>query len=652
MFNECVQNVYNARGPKLNAKEVVRLQTALLDFSMKCYKGNLEQITLCLRNCVVSLQQARDNASSMQMAMSDSNFNTNINMPQQQQLAATLDPVATKELEKLLSIPLDELAMGVLKLDFYSDLIACLPWNNRRGVAVMMLKAVVGTSDGGKVPDTVKEIEELFTVIAPVLRGEYDMVPTSRSVNDSGVDQTTTLMAQLGVFTQQQQPVNDSYSGVDPIQYEQETALVAKLIGMINDSDTDALFQMLITVSNHLNTSRGASTAHAALVFASLKLARRIFDEQRQEVSDNSHEKEQAEDAACVETNVEGKKTNKDDATMDNEDGEEEETKNTTDETRDDEIKNKCDATKDDSTEETDENVTGQVTKPPAKEDTKPPGKEVIEPGESKSKNAAPKKISCRKVFVFIQQTISAFAQSCPDRGIKLYLEAALTSDKIGSGFLEGSDDRIIYGSITFELFSQSFLLYEKYVMADSRIQCRCVTFVIATLLACRSLAKKEYEELIMKTSKFAAKMIKISEQCEMVTRCAHLFYVIGDDDEQVVYANPQRCLECLQRALKLADSCNNADPSNLKLFVDLLDVYLYFFEEKNPSVTGNYITGLVALIKEQAKSSCNQYGQISPAISGAQSHFLQIVRHIKEMKEKETSSEYFNNIDVSAVVT
>jgi len=52
MFDDCVQNVYNARGPKLQAKEVIRLQTALLSFTMKCYKGNMENMTLCLNHCV------------------------------------------------------------------------------------------------------------------------------------------------------------------------------------------------------------------------------------------------------------------------------------------------------------------------------------------------------------------------------------------------------------------------------------------------------------------------------------------------------------------------------------------------------------------------------------------------------------------------
>jgi hypothetical protein len=107
-----------------------------------------------------------------------------------------------------------------------------------------------------------------------------------------------------------------------------------------------------------------------------------------------------------------------------------------------------------------------------------------------------------------------------------------------------------------------------------------------------------------------------------------------------------------LQRALKLADACTNSNPANVRLFVDLLEHYLYFFEKKHPSVTGNYITGLVALIKEHTGNLGPLGGHDSSAIGEAKAHFLEIVRHIKRMKEKAEKSEHFASIDVSSVST
>jgi hypothetical protein len=115
------------------------------------------------------------------------------------------------------------------------------------------------------------------------------------------------------------------------------------------------------------------------------------------------------------------------------------------------------------------------------------------------------------------------------------------------------------------------------------------------------------------------------------------------------IYSNPQRGLECLQRALKLADTCTNANPADLRLFVSLLEDYLNFFEKNNPSITGNYITGLVALVQEHAG---NRLVGDTSAVGEARAHFLEIVRFIKRKKDNPETSDKFSNIDVSGVPT
>jgi vacuolar protein sorting-associated protein 35 len=267
MMDECVQSVYNARGPKLQAKEVIRLQTALLSFSMKCYRGNLEQITLCLDNCVVALQQARANQALMQESR-------NVYMdPNAPRVLPQLEEVATKELETLLSIPLEELALGVLTLDHYANLIGFLPWANRRQVALTMLEAVC---KAGKSPTSMKEIEELFSVIAPVLREEHENI---RGQNTSQMQMTTNLMAGLGVSYQPSFGQADTGMPIqeDP-QYRKDAALVSKLIHLLHHQDTDIHFQMLEVARNHLNGGRMQKTGSPfiALVFAGLNLAKRI----------------------------------------------------------------------------------------------------------------------------------------------------------------------------------------------------------------------------------------------------------------------------------------------------------------------------------------------------------------------------------------
>jgi vacuolar protein sorting-associated protein 35 len=380
MIDECVQSVYNARGPKLQAKEVIRLQTSLLSFSMKCYRGNLEQITLCLDNCVVALQQARANQALMQEARAQ-NFD-----PNAPRVLPQLEQVATKELEKLLSIPLDELALGVLTLDHYANLIGFLPWANRRQLALTMLEAV---NKAGTSPESVKEIEELFSVIAPVLRDERDMAPgqNNMAAQNPSMDRTTNLMAGLGVSPQLMG--NGAYGQPGPgfpppqedPQYRKDAALVSKLIHLLNHENTDVQFEMLSVARHHLNAGKieRTGTAYMALVFSGLKLAKRILLEEIGEMpnskkSEDSKEEEMEdnEEAKEVETPEATPRTTDEDGETKAEDKEEEEDSppeetqvETVEDDKDDEEKPKTEVEDPSSNDETKEDAPQEVTEVP-----------------------------------------------------------------------------------------------------------------------------------------------------------------------------------------------------------------------------------------------------------------------------------------------
>ena len=97
----------------------------------------------------------------------------------------------------------------------------------------------------------------------------------------------------------------------------------------------------------------------------------------------------------------------------------------------------------------------------------------------------------------------------------------------------------------------------------------------------------------------------------------------------QKVYQNPQRVLECLQRALKLADICTTASPVNLQLFIDIFAKYVYFFENANPYITDRFISGLIALINEHI----NCIGVNNSVIRGTKEEFIHIVQYIERKK-------------------
>ena len=53
------------------------------------------------------------------------------------------------------------------------------------------------------------------------------------------------------------------------------------------------------------------------------------------------------------------------------------------------------------------------------------------------------------------------------------------------------------------------------------------------------------------------------------------------------LYRDGKRVLECLQRALRVADSCMETATS-IELFVEILDRYVYYFDQRNESVRGS----------------------------------------------------------------
>jgi vacuolar protein sorting-associated protein 35 len=225
---------------------------------------------------------------------------------------------------------------------------------------------------------------------------------------------------------------------------------------------------------------------------------------------------------------------------------------------------------------------------------------------------------------------------------VKLYLDVSLSADAF-VGICQGGQDTTDFATIAAEFLSQAFSTFEDKVL-DAKVQYRCLVSMVGTLMASKSLSKVQYESFITKTAQCSARLTKKQEQCHLVALCAHLFYPVGSSSSAVemMYSNPQRALECLQRCLKLADASTATNPSHVKLFVDVLEHYVFFFEKKNPSVTHGYISGLVALIKEHLSSLPGDEN-----LTEAKSQFLEVTRYILKKKEETDSAQLFAPVNL-----
>ena len=60
------------------------------------------------------------------------------------------------------------------------------------------------------------------------------------------------------------------------------------------------------------------------------------------------------------------------------------------------------------------------------------------------------------------------------------------------------------------------------------------------------------------------------------------------------LYRDGKRVLECLQRALRVADACMDTAVS-VELFVEILNRYVYYFDQQNETVSRSWRSAYVA---------------------------------------------------------
>ena len=240
---------------------------------------------------------------------------------------------------------------------------------------------------------------------------------------------------------------------------------------------------------------------------------------------------------------------------------------------------------------------------------------------------------SFRDIFISIQEFLVKFEKIDPLLVFQLYLDCSTVADSFDGVF----DDKSI---ISYDYLTRCFALYEENQFGP-RQQCQCIISLSKALLCQNSILGDDYEKLVTRTAQFAAKLARKEDQCVHVARCANLFYPVSDLAGQKL-VNPQRALECLQRALKLADSCATADSSNICLFIDILEHYLFLFENNCPVISAAYISGLVALTREHIRNALN-----SPEIEQTTDQLNNVIRYIQEAK---TRDERFASVEVELV--
>ncbi|RKU47670.1 Vacuolar protein sorting-associated protein 35 [Coniochaeta pulveracea] len=185
------------------------------------------------------------------------------------------------------------------------------------------------------------------------------------------------------------------------------------------------------------------------------------------------------------------------------------------------------------------------------------------------------------------------------------------------------------FEEVAYEFFAQAFTVYEEAV-SDSKAQFQAVCVIASALHTTRNFGKENYDTLITKCAQHASKLLRKPDQCRAVYLASHLWWATpiaanGEREETELYRDGKRVLECLQRALRVADSCMESATS-IELFVEILDRYVYYFDQRNESVTTKYLNGLIELIHSNLAG--NQ--QDSASIEASKKHFYHTLEIIK----------------------
>ncbi|GKT48165.1 vacuolar protein sorting-associated protein 4 [Colletotrichum spaethianum] len=225
-------------------------------------------------------------------------------------------------------------------------------------------------------------------------------------------------------------------------------------------------------------------------------------------------------------------------------------------------------------------------------------------------------------LFKFMHSALSTLytrvnGAGAAELALRLFCASGQTADMTG------------FEEVAYEFFAQAFTVYEEAI-SDSKAQFQAVCVIATALHQTRNFGKENYDTLITKCAQHGSKLLRKPDQCRAVYLASHLWWatpmaVNGETDETGLYRDGKRVLECLQRALRVADSCMETATS-IELFVEILDRYVYYFDQQNAAVTTKYLNGLIELIHSNLAG--NQ--QDSASVENSKRHFYHILESIK----------------------
>ncbi|KAF2724534.1 vacuolar protein sorting-associated protein 35 [Polychaeton citri CBS 116435] len=225
-------------------------------------------------------------------------------------------------------------------------------------------------------------------------------------------------------------------------------------------------------------------------------------------------------------------------------------------------------------------------------------------------------------LYKFVHTTLSSLytrssTPGVPDLVLRLFVACGQTATLCA------------HEDFAYEYFAQAFTIYEESI-SDSRSQFQAICVLASALSGCtHKFGRENYDTLITKCALHGSKLLKKPDQCRAVYLASHLWWGVGEKEKEDGeagkdnYRDGKRVLECLQRALRVADACMDTAVS-VELFVEILNRYVYYFDQENDAVTTKYLNGLIELIHSNLNTTDN-----ASALENPRRHFQRTLEYI-----------------------
>ncbi|GAB7356449.1 hypothetical protein MBLNU459_g7217t1 [Dothideomycetes sp. NU459] len=228
----------------------------------------------------------------------------------------------------------------------------------------------------------------------------------------------------------------------------------------------------------------------------------------------------------------------------------------------------------------------------------------------------------CHTLISLLYTRVSASGVS--DLALRLFVSCGTVADQCG------------FEEVAYEFYAQAFTVYEESV-SDSRAQFQAICVIAQALSVARGFSRENYDTLITKCALHGSKLLKKPDQCRAVYLASHLWWAVEKGQEEgaegkskegkELYRDGKRVLECLQRALRVADACMDTAVS-VELFVEILNRYVYYFDQENDAsplqVTTKYLNGLIELIHSNLNTNDN-----TSSLENPRKHFQRTLEYI-----------------------